>query len=356
MAWGSLIARFGGDSTEFERCVAKCEATARRFGHNVSRGLRNTVAGYIGLAAAVDVLKEAMERAATSEKLSKRFETDTTSIQELGYAATKTDASLENMGRMLLAVNRARGAALGNPSGKEAEYFKNRGISSDDLKNSSAVELLYKLSDAIKKAGNAEDELNHAFSVFGRAVPPVFVAMREGLRGLAKDAHDFGQVLDKDTIAEVEKFQKSFARTKASFGNWMLSTVAKVWNNTADMPHAVTSGIVDTMLGTDPANNSYQMELRLRKKLEEAQARKAEREKNKAHTPINEKEKTTTYTPEQWAFKPQSGGLAEIGIFGASAKYALVSNLELVKDATERTAKATETIAENTATEREQDE
>lgn len=151
-----------------------------------------------------DALVETAEKSEHLDHLAQRTGISTQALQELEYAAGRSDVSLDEMAASLGQLGKSALAAK-NGSEESAQAFRALGVSVTDgsgkLKGSE--ELLLELADAFASTPDGLEKTALAMKVFGRSgasLIPVLNGGREGLEELRTEAHEFGLVMGGEVL------------------------------------------------------------------------------------------------------------------------------------------------------------
>lgn len=193
-------------------------ATLSQFRTAITKGLAGVggMVAAIGAAFAGTVVSTA-HWGAEIQKVSQQIGISTDAVQELKYAADATNVGWETMtvGLKFLSKNAAEGAdasiriseALGGVSMRNAN---------GELKK--ADELLEAFADKIASIKDPIEQIKVAMHGMhgqsGVEKMPLLKLGGEGIRRLREEARDLGIVLNKDTIAASDKFNKALVRLK----------------------------------------------------------------------------------------------------------------------------------------------
>ena len=344
----SMIAQLGLNSSNFNKGIAQAEMMARKFSKSVAHELQGMVGGYLTLGYAVELMSESFAKASEIKDLSLRLGMDVETLQEMQYAAQQTGASIEDFAVAIKNLNKSRAEALADPNGEKAGYFHRFGIGLKELKTLSGEAIFMTIGQAVRDAVNPQNELNNAVEILGKVAPTTFTAMREGLIDLANEARKSGQVLDKEVIDKLDKTQKKYDKAKNQVGNTLANAAYTVYDAIAKYAR---------FLGAKSVTQDDKEAMKVVRQMDKEEA--AEDAKKEARTKATEfdaaiksetnktKAKAKELVPAEYSYKPQSDEISRIGGFTRSAQNAMVASLDMIKEATMKTAENTATIASN---------
>lgn len=229
------------DSSQFEAGLNDSEKKAASFGQKLGSGLTKAAkVGGIALAAAgtaaaafsVSAIKDSAAFADEINTLSKVTGMSTERLQEYTYAADLLDVSVDTISGSLSRLTKNMDSAKSG-TGEAADAFAALGIdvvdANGNLRDSNAV-----FDEAIEALGQIENETERdaaAMAIFGRSareLNPMIKAGSKALKGLRKEAHKVGAVLDSDTLDALNNVQDGFDRLKGAWGSLKKQLGAKI--------------------------------------------------------------------------------------------------------------------------------
>lgn len=184
----------------------------------LGRGLK-AIIGYEVGSHLLEMGKSAMEAGANMGDLADKTGSSLEEIQELGYAAKIHGHSVESMAGLLsrLSMTIDKAATKG---GEMAAPFQKAGIAIKDASGKArpAMDVFGDIADHIQ---SLDEELRPAaIQKFGKQFKEFIPMMKDGSAGLTKlrmEAHQFGQVLSKDTVDAMDRVGKNSKRLGAAW-------------------------------------------------------------------------------------------------------------------------------------------
>jgi len=179
MAFMSILARLGLDSSGFQAGVKEAESAAKGLGKSISSELKGQLAKAFSVTAVVTAGKAVMDYADKIGNMSDRLGLSTDELQRFDYAARQSGSSLETFQGVFEKLSVAREEALeGNE--QMVESFARLGVSMDDLKNRRLDELI-KIIGRTVQAGDAQALLPALHDVGGKGAGELIPTFQAGL-------------------------------------------------------------------------------------------------------------------------------------------------------------------------------
>jgi len=131
-------------------------------------------------------------------------------LQELGYAAAQSGTNAETLEKGLAKLSRTMAESAAGGEAQKA-LFKALGVSATDAtgKLRPVEEVFVDLSEKFRQYKGGAGEVKIATELFGKAgadLIPVLNEGRDGLRGFADEAANFGVVVGEDAVAQAQAF------------------------------------------------------------------------------------------------------------------------------------------------------
>ena len=172
------------------------------------------MAGMVGGLFAVSALRSATMRmvahADAIDKMAKRMESSTDTVQKFDFAATQNGATMQNVESSFIKTAQAmEGARQGLSTYVRA--FEAFGISMQQIKSSTPEEIFLQIARAVEKAGGALDKAKSLQDIMGRGgkmLVPAFVSGFAGTAGTAPPP------IDVDSIRRLAEFNDELDRLK----------------------------------------------------------------------------------------------------------------------------------------------
>jgi len=173
-----------------------------------------SMAGMVGGLFAVSALRSATMRmvahADAIDKMAKRMESSTDTVQKFDFAATQNGATMQNVESSFIKTAQAmEGARQGLTTQMRA--FQAFGVSLQMLQTMSPEQVFLKIAEAIEKAGDAMDRAKSLEDIMGRGGKVLIPAFKGGFAGLMGQAPD---PIDADTVKRLAEFNDELDRLK----------------------------------------------------------------------------------------------------------------------------------------------
>lgn len=182
-----------------------------------------TVAGIAAAAAVIGFGNKAANALDNIDKQSQKLSMTTDTFQEFSYIAKQSGTSVEALSGAMTTLTRK---AANNSKG-----FKALGISVKDsngnLKNQET--LLKETITALQGVESGTARSRVAYELFGmraKELEPLLNAGANSMENLRKEAHEFGLVLDKETIAKGAAANDAFGKMSATLKNVLIVALA----------------------------------------------------------------------------------------------------------------------------------
>lgn len=175
--------------------------------------------GGLGLAIS-STLGAAVELGSSISDLAAKTGLSTDAVQSFGYAAEQTGASVEDVARaaVILQKNIAGGAAV----------FQKLGLELAELRALSPDEQFLAVAEAIRQVEDPARQTQLALEAFGRRGAELLPAIRQGFSELSAEAREFGLVLGKDAVEAGERFGDAAARASKAWQNLKATVGGKI--------------------------------------------------------------------------------------------------------------------------------
>ncbi len=192
-------------------------------GTKVIEGLHHALEA-LAIFEGLDTLKEwalhVSETADKAAKLSLKLGVSTDAIQELGYAASLSDSSLEGVTGALTRIERGLDSS-GKKSGGFASAMQKLGISMSDpiVKAKDADAIFMTIADKFEKLPAGVDRASIAVGIFGKSgtnLIPMLSSGRKGIQDLRDEAHTLGLVIEAETTHAFEEWNDSMTKVKGA--------------------------------------------------------------------------------------------------------------------------------------------
>jgi len=155
------------------------------------------------------------------EAMSKRTGISVGALQELGFAAKVSGASLEDVGVAIKKMQKLIGEALIDPAGAAALALQDLGFTAEGLQKMLPDEQLDAILKRLEQFPTAAERARAALSVFGRSGTNL-LPMIENLSKTRAEARRLGLVMSDQDVAAAVELEGAWIRLKA--------TVTSLWN------------------------------------------------------------------------------------------------------------------------------
>lgn len=174
----SLLVRIGIDSADFETGIKRIQSIGDKFGSNFKTAVTNKLGAALSVAAITGFSRSVIELGDHIDSLAEQFNISTDELQQLQALSSKTGISLESFGSAIAKINDQRTEAI-KTDAKSRESFKSLGLSVSDLAdvNTSSLQILIKVGDAIVKSGHNANVTAAAVDLLGLKLTKTAVAM-----------------------------------------------------------------------------------------------------------------------------------------------------------------------------------
>jgi len=170
----------------------------------------------VAVAAGAYMVRQQMEQIDTTGKLAERLRSSTEDIIALNKVTQEAGGSAEGMQKMLQFVAKAAGEAAGG-STEAKRVFEGIGISMDDLKSKSPVELMLSVSDALDRISNVNTRAAVAARLFGKQGVEnlnTLTDLRSKLQEVMEHLEKTGLLFSALDAAKVEAANDAWGRVK----------------------------------------------------------------------------------------------------------------------------------------------
>jgi TP901 family phage tail tape measure protein len=212
---------------------------------------------------AIDTLKELAALPGETAKFARemtvaaqRTGTSVEAFQELAFAAKDVGIEASDLEHSLVLMSRAAfGASEG--SGEMGAAFKKLGVQVKDADGHirPTEELLTDFAEKFKELPDGPEKTALAMRAFGRSGAQMIPLLNQGSEGIAKlreEAHEFGKVLDGETLEAAERFRKnnlaldeSLEGLKLALGGELLKVMGDWKRQLADIINAIRPHVVE---------------------------------------------------------------------------------------------------------------
>ena len=242
-----ILIKLGVDANSIDRDLHKITEKVSEWGKEQAKLLSGAALGYAG----VEGIKAAYEATVEySEKiidLSKRLDVSTDAVQVWDFALRKNGGTIEQAAGFFekLGVAREKALAGGEEGNKMVNYFKQLGISVDDLKNKRIEDIAEQIGDVFKNGGDAQQLIGALREVGGKSAGEMIATLKEGIAEAREEAEKLGIVLSKGTLSEL----KEAGDQMKIIGNEITAALAPVFAWIADKLSEVKAGALATFAG-----------------------------------------------------------------------------------------------------------
>lgn len=167
--------------------------------------------GFLSLAAFTALAKSAIDLGGALTDMSNKTQVSVEWLQEVGYAASQTGSSIEDLANAIVELRRSQAQALGGSRG-DTNAFAVLGVSLGELRTLNAEEIFDRIAESVRRSGGAIQEVNAAISVLGRGGKNILPGMVSGMADLRKEARELGLVLEDGAVAAMDRMGDSIDR------------------------------------------------------------------------------------------------------------------------------------------------
>lgn len=290
----SLMASFGMNIAPMQSELNKAEAHAAKTGQHVKESLTQHVGGEVGLglieglgvitaiaaavAATVEGMFSAIEYGSKINDLSERLGISTDAVQEWDYALKQTGTSIDSAVGFFEKLAVAKLKAIRGDETAIAN-FKKLGVAMEDLKSKRIEDIAAQISGAFRD-GDPQILIAPLRVVGGRGAGEMVAAFTEGFAELKSQAHQFGQVMDEETVGKMDEIGDAIERLKTGMKLNLFAPAASMLLSAADIFKQYVGGFLASLVnGTNPiadfAKDAKDREWEKYKKDADAASRKA---------------------------------------------------------------------------------
>lgn len=208
MAKASIITRLGLDTTGFQTGLATSQKSIGSF---VKNGI-SKFGAIVGVAGFGAMTNAAINMATEISNLSKLSGTGVEEFQKFAYAAKTVGVEQEKLGDILKDVSDKVGDFLQTGAGTLADFFEQIapqiGVTAEEFRNLSGKDALQLYVSSLEKANLSQNEMTfymEAIASDATLLLPLLRNNAQGLTELGEEAERFGVIMDKETIASLNK-------------------------------------------------------------------------------------------------------------------------------------------------------
>lgn len=208
MAKASIITRLGLDTTAFQTGLATSQKSIGSF---VKNGI-SKFGAIVGVAGFGAMTNAAINMATEISNLSKLSGTGVEEFQKFAYAAKTVGVEQEKLGDILKDVSDKVGDFLQTGAGTLADFFEQIapqiGVTAEEFRNLSGKDALQLYVSSLEKANLSQNEMTfymEAIASDATLLLPLLRNNAQGLTELGEEAEKLGVIMDKETIASLNK-------------------------------------------------------------------------------------------------------------------------------------------------------
>lgn len=208
MAKASIITRLGLDTTGFQTGLATSQKSIGSF---VKNGI-SKFGAIVGVAGFGAMTNAAINMATEISNLSKLSGTGVEEFQKFAYAAKTVGVEQEKLGDILKDVSDKVGDFLQTGAGTLADFFEQIapqiGVTAEEFRNLSGKDALQLYVSSLEKANLSQNEMTfymEAIASDATLLLPLLRNNAQGLTELGEEAEKLGVIMDKETIASLNK-------------------------------------------------------------------------------------------------------------------------------------------------------
>lgn len=214
-----LEAKIGGDTKPFAAAIAEAKSLASGFQASVDKAFgpsafRGAVASALSVGFLTNEFDKLINKADQIYDSSNALGITAEQFQAMDFAAKQSGTSIEAVGKAIQKITLARRDALDGDEGA-VKKFAALGISIEDVRNSDATGLFYKIGERVKGAAFSSDALAASISLMGKSGKSILGAMRDGFVDVAKSAKGLGIIIENDVVKRLSDTKDEFEKLKA---------------------------------------------------------------------------------------------------------------------------------------------
>lgn len=213
MAGLELMGKIGLDGRAFEAELSKANHLAKGIAQGITTGLKHAVLAGVGIATVEQAISKTVESVNELVDASKRLGIAPEQLQVLKQAAKQSGVELDQLASAFEKIDIAREKALipGAEGSRARRAFGALGIGGDMLHNMTAANLFTGPMAAAVHNTNPE-QLGIAFREMGiKGFGPLIAVMRTDFDRLGKHMHQFGSIIDSESIAKIKLLGNEFS-------------------------------------------------------------------------------------------------------------------------------------------------
>jgi hypothetical protein len=194
---------------------------AKRFGNDASGGilssfqniggaLKATFAGVFAGIGIGSLVRNTISELSNIGNLAQQFGVSAESLQRIGQVASESGVSIDQVGAAMGRLVRSVQAAQGG-TGKQADAFRDLGLSVKELAGLTPEQQFLRLADAVASAADRQKAYSATVDVAGRSAGNLIPILQQGSAALKEQFDTIGVVSD-ETVAKIKQVEDSFSR------------------------------------------------------------------------------------------------------------------------------------------------
>jgi|GEM_PF-6974188 len=199
-----LSAQLALDGTRFKAGLKEAQVSANKFGTDVSRDIKNQLAGAFGFGALTFGIKRLIELNSQIKDTADALGISTKALQEQQFWVTQNGGSLTDLTASYRGLAKARAEALGGDE-ERMGLFEALGIDRATLASEKLENVFARLAETFRTEDFGADRIAAVMEVFGRGGTAILPALNASLGEFSQRAHDAGQVISEDINAKLEE-------------------------------------------------------------------------------------------------------------------------------------------------------
>lgn len=222
-----LLAELGLDGSGFEAGIRRAEGQARKFSGETLGELKGQLASAFTVGAVIEFGKRIGENITRIKDMSEQFHLTTDQVQLIDIAAKKSGQSVEDIGKALEHLAKAREAALGGDDKTMASFGK-LGISRSALQDAGDIfDLFTRITDLATQHPIVSDDEVASMDVLGKKGSRLLTIMQD-LKKLGPV-----QIIDEGQIEKLDASEKKMAEAKRNLERVLAPAVSFAYNDIA---------------------------------------------------------------------------------------------------------------------------
>lgn len=215
---GALRVVLGADTAEFEDGLKKAEGKLGSFGSSIGKAAEAIGVAMAGAVVTLGVgIARTINQMDSMGKSAQKMGLPVDELSRLKYAADLSDVAVESLAKAVGILSKNMNATAGNAVTPAASAFQALGISVTDTggKLKSANQVMGEVAEKFAGMQDGAGKTALAMAIFGKSGAEMIPLLNSGSKGLAdmaREAAEFGIVIDSKTNKSAEAFNDNLKR------------------------------------------------------------------------------------------------------------------------------------------------